>query len=158
MTEPLRHPCNTYNFMYSLNIFEPYSLQRPTHEFSCSHQIGSPPRSRLLNQLIPLSPAWAAPHLIFHPNFLLLWQPVELFKQVNHTHLWEAWSTQLSSYHRVCLPQPLLVHSIPLCNTHVALHDLQDLCSPKCKYTWLINSCQSHLSSDGCHMFNHHST
>lgn len=48
----------------------------------------------------------------------------KLFKQGSHIHLQEAEVNSPTCYYKTYIPQPLLVHSTPECNPHVAFHGM----------------------------------
>lgn len=82
-------------------------------------------------------------------------QLTKLVKQADHILLCESGGTTPSCYYKASIPQPLLVHSGPKCNSHVALYGIRCLPAPGWEYMWLRNCCQFHLSSAGCHVFHH---
>lgn len=71
-------------------------------------------QERLPMWLVPLS-ARAAALLILNVLVLFPCQPAELLKP-HHILLWEPGNTSPSFYYKACLPQTLLIHSIPECN------------------------------------------
>lgn len=94
-------------------------------------------QERLPMGLVPLSAREAA-LLILNVLVLLPCKPAELHKP-HHILLWEPGNTSPSFYYKTCLPQTLLIHSIPECNPCVALHDVW--CPPwlSCECIWLIH-------------------
>lgn len=63
--------------------------------------------------------------------------------------LQEAGITSPSYYYKACLPQTLLIHSVPRCDPHMPLCGMH--CPPlDCECIWFINCSSSHLSSVTC--------
>lgn len=80
---------------------------------------------------------------------LVPWPSAELFKQAS--------LTPVGTRRHLTL---LLLHSLPLTAPAGSLFESAAPCGPAfsslgCEYMWLINSCQSHLSSVKCHVFGH---
>lgn len=65
---------------------------------------------------------------------LLSCQPIELFKQANHSLLQEQ-GKQTSPHYEICLPQPLIVHFIPEHDACVAIRDIH------CPPPWTRSAC-----------------
>lgn len=80
-----------------------------------------------------------------------------LFKQAKHSLPPEARGPWLTWYDKACLPQPLLVHSLPECNPDPECCVIFCLRHPipVLWVHWWANCCWFHLPGAGCHVFGH---
>ena len=115
---------------------------------------GSCPASFSIRKLHPQNNCTPNPQLV---GFTSL--PVGKIIQTSQSHPpMGAKVTSVSCHCKACCPQPLLVHSIPECNSHMAHMALPGVqCSPRLgwEYTRPTNCCQPHCSSFKCCVLSH---
>ena len=82
---------------------------------------------RLHTQVVPLLTRPAVPHLDLNLIYFTTLSVCKII-QTNQSHPqdvnWDGGGPLVSGYYKVCLQQPLLIHSYPKCNSCVALHSV----------------------------------